>query len=202
MGLYQITVRGVFVTGATWQFGIWYQSAGPLSSVLTAGETWVDNFWGTTAGTRYGDYVSEDMGITTLRAAEFDLASGKQLAAVEEPYEQSGRSLEPPLPHQVALGVSLRTARTGAGYRGRLFLPSPTWEVLDAYGLAQGPFCANVVTALQSAWGGASAIGTAVLYRRLAAAVEPLTSIDIPSVWVTRRSRSTDLVGSRTAGDL
>lgn len=189
MGLYRVRVSGRYVIHEEWSFAIYWTSAGPLSSVVTAATTWVNNWWGTSAGTKYGDMVNTTSSVNTILVEEVDLVTGKVLSSAETMNGIAGRSASNPLPPGIGLFVDFRTARTGPGWHGGILLPAPTTAACASDGKVNGTQIQQAGDAVASGYAGAAAIGTPVLYRRQSSGTEPLTGLRMRSRFYWRNSR-------------
>jgi hypothetical protein len=113
------------------------------------------------------------------------------------------------MPLEVAMVLSLRTATLTRSGRGRMYLPSPGVNFVDANGL----FTSGVRTAVTNAWKAYfddfnTSVGWAVGVRGLTApggttyVLRPITTIDVGSVPDAQRRRRNAQVETRTTATI
>jgi len=131
--------------GQNWQFCLNFRkSAGSvtptdLQDVAEEGETWF--------GVELDTHMSSDVTLADVTATDISVEGGQQhVITTNDP----GTAAADPLPLNVALCWSLRTAKRGRSYRGRAYLSGiPNDQYVDSV-LANSTFCALLVSDLQA----------------------------------------------------
>lgn len=106
------------------------------------------------------------------------------------------------LPGQVSGIITLRTAFAGRGFRGRQYIPWPTEGVSDSSGLPTNAYVLNLdalaqqlIVPLVVPNGAGSATIQPVIFRRLTAVSNDVTSAIARVTWATQRRRASVVPG-------
>lgn len=130
----QVTLRGVMPNGEPlntgWQFDKGVSTATPqaLAEAIKAG---TETAWG--VGSRANRW-SLDFSWLGVAVHEYDVATGDLLGVGETNLDGAGTSSTNPLPAQVAVVASFRTATPGPRGRGRMYLGGFTIGAVSATG--------------------------------------------------------------------
>lgn len=182
-------IRGTGPGSEIWQTGFWLQRAeadqASLQTDTDASAASITTFWNAIKGTIYTSYA-----LTELRTYWY--SGGSNQATFEAAHiftPNPGTNATPGSPIDTCLVASLRTARVGLSYRGRMYLPYHG-QVTPGTGLVSGAPAtyANAVAALLS-----DALNmTPVVVSRHLATFEPITNVVVdqrPDVQRRRENR-------------
>lgn len=188
--------------GETFSFGVHVD--GPPDGVNDALAAWVvavGLLWShdSGAGNTLASHISTTIGIDDVSAAELDPFTGKQTEKVMTSAAHAGTSTTGPLPHSVALVVSLRTALATRKGRGRFYLPPLDLDSTNA-GRVLG---AAVTAAVNGAAIMLNTLGDAgfipVIYHRADQTFTSVIRVDVGDVFDDQRRRRNKLVEARTS---
>jgi hypothetical protein len=197
----KISNTGVFPSGEEFDYSFWFAdilgtdvSATQAADICTAfsGSVGVSAGWralysaATTFNAPSWALVDEATGVTTVTGIN-GLA-------------YTGSSIVEPLPPNLSPCVTLRTARAGASYRGRFYLPAWNVDTVDSVGRIAGASVTAALTALSAAFTSAEAVSTGVnlvVYSRTHRMVNEVVQLDMGNVWDVQRRRRDKLVEVR-----
>ena len=192
MTTFLIRYSGALPSGERWSTGVHVSGSAALSDVVTDAVTAATALW--------LDLVTHYTAATTLDTAtvyELDPGTGKSVSRDEASMSHAGTASGSPLPQEVAVVASLRTATTGPAGRGRLYLPPPAVSDTTAAGrlstTARDDLASGVASALSSLLGNAL---TPVLYST-GNTDRPIHLVDVGDVFDAQRRRRDKLVESR-----
>ena len=202
MAIYRGIVRGVFGTSEEFQYtqGFEVDSGGNAAAEITAIATWATAAL-TGGGTGTLNYYYTDTTWTRVTVQELDPATSLVLSTAETSINISGLQAGAPLPRQIAVVVSQRTATPGPKGRGRSYWPAPAVSSVAAGGAMSSAFQTALLAALNTAYNGYNTAarravvlsgngGTSLVAR-------PITLIQVGNIFDTQRRRRTNLVESR-----
>lgn len=102
-----------------------------------------------------------------------------------------------PLPPEIAMCVSLRTALAGPAHRGRMYLPSPTTATMDATGRFTTAACSTVASVLATAMAVADfGVNAIVVLSRTHNSAQDIVRLEVgnvPDVQRRRRNRTPEV---------
>jgi hypothetical protein len=136
---------------------------------------------------------------------QINVGDGSVLQTLVQSVNRTGTNVNPPLPGEVAICVTFRTAEVSRSGRGRWYLPCPANNVLTSTGRLITGNVTSIVTsmsaffaALQSGLSG----GDAVVYSKKEAGVHSIVSFDVGDVLDAQRRRRNKLVESRAGATI
>jgi hypothetical protein len=109
-------------------------------------------------------------------------------------------SLGVPLPPQLSVGVTLRTALAGRSDRGRFYMPAPVTTTVSTIGRIGGSTPLTMVTAISNAFADAITVSAAlvlVVYSRKLRATHLVNRVEVTDVFDTQRRRRDKLITTR-----
>lgn len=150
----RLTFKGTINSVQTWSTSCWFRyyaggtaipSAAEMVDAITNStdfEGYVDNLWAVLSG-----YMGLNTTMATWEVAVYgEDPTTPAVGLAHAPNSYSGAS-SPTLPPECALVASLRTARSGASYRGRMYLPL-SHLVVSNQGLASDVAATDVANAV------------------------------------------------------
>jgi len=159
--LYRCTIHGAQASGRAWSFRLHYTSGAPLATVqadfLAQGNSWwtdgahgVETLFPVT--TTLDLVKSESLTVVTVGAVDKIRSTGIAFNTAG----LVGTAVNPALPDQNAILVSLRTPVPGREGRGRFHLPAPDESIVTAgeLGSTQATRVSTACTALRTAMAG------------------------------------------------
>lgn len=201
MGTYANVVYGHAVGESfTWTMHT-TNAAGSLSGAAAAFHTAVDLMWNGVASP--ADSIKQlfnaTTGIDETVTTELDPLTGKNLSQVRNAEALIGTSAGASLPPQVALTVSLRTAKVTRAGRGRFYLPAMSVSQVSS-GRVLAAAQSSAVTAAQKMIQSLNGAGyTVVVYHRTTRTSDAVTSVDVGDVFDTQRRRRDKLIEVRSS---
>lgn len=201
MPLYQHRFQGHCSAGDIFVFSWWSDSSVSIDTSQSNAVSWANAVWAGAAGVDgLSTFTTPNVGLDRITTGEINPLTGQQLALRETGSALVGAAAGNPLPPEVALVVSLRTALANRTGRGRFYLPQLAATALDADGLLSDAAQTGLVNALQDAWSGSNAAGeNPVVYSRTARATRVITSFDIGDVFDVQTRRQNSLTQQRTS---
>ena len=201
MATYYARLEGALPGGERWATGHHFTGAGTVGDVLTDAVTSAGLLWNGNGSTIPG-LITHYTAATTLTSVvvyELDESSGKASARAEQGVTHVGTGTGSPLPQEVAVCATLRTATPGPRGRGRSFLPPPVVADVLATGrldsLAAGDFAESLAGYLSnmvaSSW-------SPVLFTPGIPSRDIIT-VDVGDVFDAQRRRRDKLVETRTS---
>lgn len=166
----------------------------------------VDTIWPSGAGGIKSNYEGTTI-LTQVQTRIIEFATGRVQSVASAAYTRAGSGTGNPCPPEVAMCVSLRTARAGASYRGRMYLPAPRIAVVNSTGKIDSTALSAMVTTIA---GALTAMNADVTYTSAAVQVrsrlhntqEDVTSIDMGDVFDAQRRRRNSTGESRTSASV
>lgn len=199
MATFLARVIGNLPSGETWTTGVHASGTGSLSSFLTAAGNFVDTLWNGSGGAVTGliTDVPAGVGATSLVVYELDDSTGKATARAEASLTLAGSDTGNPLPQEVAVVASLRTATPGPKGRGRMYLPPLGVNKCTAVGRVDAAAQANLAASVAAALGELNSGGFDPILFTPLQADRPITSVDVGDVFDAQRRRRDKLVETR-----
>lgn len=163
----------------------------------------IDTMWPSGAG-GIKAYFNSTTVLSQVQTRIIDGTNGRVQSVASASYSRSGTGGGIPLPAEVSIVVSLRTARAGASYRGRLYLPAPQTSIVLSTGNIDSTAVSTIATQIANAFIAMNADVTytsaGVLVRsRLHNTTEDVTSVDVGNVFDAQRRRRNSTGESRTS---
>lgn len=186
----------VLPSGEQADFSHWMETA-LVSDGIIAANAYQASLMGSTA---WKALFSTTTQFGLPRISEVDVATGQILSTHSGTGTYAGTAITNALPPQLSPCVSLRTARSGASYRGRYFVPAPNVNCVDAVGRIVTARVTDILTAVSVAHAaaiGATVSGVVVIYSRTHRLTTVVNSLDVGNVWDTQRRRRDKLVEVR-----
>jgi hypothetical protein len=186
---------------ADWSYWVLVQAAStnPISDATTFANTVLSTL---AANTAFKALYPTTCSFAAPRISRVDIATGQILSTAVGSGTLVGTSGSGPLPPQIAVCVSLRTAFSGARFRGRFYLPSPVTSTLATTGRLATTNVATFATALSSAFAAALSgvpLSFLVIYSRVGRSTSPVLTLDVGDVFDTQRRRRDKLVEVRNS---
>jgi hypothetical protein len=199
MATYLVRLSGALPGGEIWTSGVHCEGAGSLSDLISPVDDLVDTLWngdGTVDG--IGGYYPSTVTLTSAVAYSLAPATGLATGRIDSGYLNAGTVIDDPLPQEVAVVATLRTAGVGPAARGRMYLPGPVVGNVTALGRLDAAvrlgMCGSLAAALRVL---VAASFTPVLFTK-AVANRPITVVDVGDVFDAQRRRRDKLVEVRT----
>lgn len=205
MSFYQCTAEGHLPGGETFNFGIHVSGiAGSADTVLTAWAAQVGVLFNHDPGlgNTVKSHISDQVGVDDVFVAELDDVTGRQVTKVMTAAAHAGTNTDEPLPPQVAVAVSLRTALATKAGRGRFYLPPLATGATLGGEIITAAVEAIVAGAQTALTGMATAGFPCVVYHRDLRSGDVVNRIDVGTVFDTQRRRRNKLVESRTSASI
>lgn len=198
MALFRHVASGTYPGGEVWSFTLHTQGSATIAAAEAAWLAATAALW---TGHLDG-VISTQVSMTGLTTASIDPTTGKQITRMADVVTRPGVAAGEPLPAQVSLAISTRTALATRAGRGRFYLPP-----FDVSSTAGGKVAAGKITATVTAVKAMmdSLLGAGlqpVLYGRVTKASTVVTTFDVGNVWDTQRRRRDKLVEVRTSSAL
>jgi len=194
--IYQCVTSAILASGEEAEFTFWL-TAGDTADAVSAYNAWSTYLAG--SATWKGLFTTT----TSFREGivhSVDQATGTVTYTSPAGSAYAGAGLGGAIPPQCAEVITLRTARAGSSYTGRMYLPSTSDITLTANGRlltsAYSDLCDEMAAAFTAAKAAASGVEVLV-YSRLHRTVAFVTSIDCGDVFDTQRRRRDKLVEIR-----
>jgi len=201
MSIYRTTVFGRFVSNEIFNW-TWHTTGvtGMASAVAIAMGDAVTLMWQgpPTPGSSLQQLYDAGTNVDGVRSTELD-SLGKGVAQAQVDLTLLGTGVDEPLPPQIAIVVSHRTAVPTRAGRGRIFLPAPMVSTITDQRLQATPR-AQVLAAAKAALDHLNTAGfPVVVYHRNDNTSDPITSIDVGDVLDTQRRRRNQLAEVRVS---
>jgi hypothetical protein len=157
--------------------------------------------WPATAGGLKGWWEATTV-LASLQSRTINPATGRVISTAGLNLGRPGTGSGFPLPPEVAVVTSLRTALAGASYRGRMYLPAPRVASNNSTGRLDATAQNDIVVAMaagMSAVNASTTYGTTdvVIYSRLLNTTEVVVQVDVGNVFDAQRRRRNSLAESR-----
>jgi len=200
MPLYQHRFSGHTAAGETFMYTWWANSIRSLADAQTAALAWNALLWGgATAGNGYEDHVTANVGVDLVTTVTIDQATGLQSARIDTAQNLDGVAAGNPMPSDVALVISLRSALANRRGRGRFYLPQPAASNLTADGRVLADLITDLGASLAAAWTGYNtANDRPVIYSRAGRSIVNISSFNVGDLFDTQRRRENKLLEART----
>jgi hypothetical protein len=199
MATFLARVIGNLPSGETWTTGVHASGTGSLSAFLTAAGNFVDTLWNGDGGSATGliTDVPAGVGATSLVVYQLDDSTGKATARAEASLTLAGSDTGSPLPQEVAVVASLRTATPGPSGRGRMYLPPLGVNKCTTVGRVDAAAQANLAASVAAALGELNSGGFDPILFTPNTADRVITSVDVGDVFDAQRRRRDKLVETR-----
>jgi hypothetical protein len=200
MPLYQHRFSGHTASNETFMYTWWAQSIRSIGDAQTAALAWNALLWGgATAGNGYEDHVTLNIGVDNVTTVLIDPLTGLQTSRVDTAQNLDGVVVGVPMPADVSLVVSLRTALANRRGRGRFYLPQPATANLTSDGRVIADLITDLSSSLAAAWASYNTTNDRpVVYSRAARSVQNITSFNVGDLFDTQRRRENKLLEART----
>lgn len=200
MPLYQHRFTGHTASNETFMYTWWANSIRSLADAQTAAVAWNVLLWnGATAGNGYQDHVTTNVGVDNVTTVTIDPLTGLQSARVDTGVTEDGVVVGTPMPADVCLVVSLRSALANRRGRGRFYLPQPATATLTSDGRVIADLITDLGASLAAAWASYNtANDRPVIYSRTGRNFVNITSFNVGDLFDTQRRRENKLLEART----
>jgi len=201
MPLYQHRFSGHTASNETFMYTWWANSIRSLADAQTAALAWNALLWGgATAGNGYEDHVTTNVGVDQVTTVTIDQLTGLQSTRIDTAQNLDGVVVGTPMPADVALVISLRTAIANRRGRGRFYLPQPATVNLTSDGRVIADLVTDLGASLAAAWASYNtANDRPVIYSRAGRTIQNITSFNVGDLFDTQRRRENKLFEARTA---
>jgi hypothetical protein len=204
--LFQCSEFVILPSGEEALFSLWFgevSASAPLSDGLAIMEAFHSTL---SADSTFTLQYDEATIFSGYRVALVDIDTGATISAAVGGSPFAGSALTGvPLPPQLAVAITIRTALAGRSDRGRFYLPPVVTDDVGDTGRIGGTTPLTLVTAVGTAIDAAAAAGTAaslVVYSRKLHDTHFATRIECGDVFDTQRRRRDKLVETRQNYDL
>jgi hypothetical protein len=200
MPLYQHRFTGHTASNETFMYTWWANSIRSLADAQAAAVAWNALLWGgAVAGNGYEDHVTTNVGVDNVTTVTIDQLTGLQSTRVDTGVNIDGVVVGTPMPADVSLVVSLRTAIANRRGRGRFYLPQPATVNLTADGRVIADLIADLGASLAAAWASYNtANDRPVIYSRTGRSIQNITDFNVGDLFDTQRRRENKLLEART----
>jgi hypothetical protein len=191
-------MNGTLPSGEVFSTGIHAQSALDIAEVSATWVSAITALWTGTGSAGINDLYTPETILTTSVVTELDPLTDKAVDQIETALSIPGGATGTPLPQEVAVVITTRTAQPGPSGRGRLFMPPPASSTVSQEGrLTSGNQLTYVggFTVMFQAM--ASATHDPILHSK-GRADRLITRFDVGDVFDAMRSRRDKLIESRT----
>lgn len=201
MTLFYHRFTGALVAGDQFSYGWYSSSLRTLAAAQTAAVAWNATLWnGASAGNGYKDHCIPGTTMLNVTTIQVDITNNKQLARADTAQVIAGVAAGNPMPGDVALCVSTRSAIPRRDGRGRFYLPQPAASEMTAGGRVLADFVADVKASLLAAWTAYnSASDRPVLWGRTSHVQTSIVSYDIADLYATQRRRENKVIPARSS---
>jgi hypothetical protein len=204
MALYVHRFQGVNAAGDQFTYSWWSNSVRTLAAANGAAMTWNATLWnGATAGNGLKDHCNAGTAMQNVSTIQIEQTTGKQLARIDASQTIAGTNAANPLPADVALVVSLRTALPQRSGRGRFYLPQLSVADVTSTGKVGADAITDLMNNLLAAW---TAYNTAsdrpVLYGRTSRLLQNIVTWNIGDLFDTQRRRENKITEVRSQGTM
>jgi hypothetical protein len=178
----------------------WANSIRSLADAQTAALAWNALLWGgATAGNGYEDHVTTNVGVDNVTTVTIDQLTGLQSTRIDTAQNLDGVVVGTPMPADVSLVISLRTAISNRRNRGRFYLPQPATVNLTSDGRVIADLVTDLGASLAAAWASYNtANDRPVIYSRAGRTIQNVTSFNVGDLFDTQRRRENKLLEART----
>jgi len=196
-GLTKLTISGTLVSGAeVWACSLWLSGYDEPPGEDSFDPTTLD---GSPLWDAFIEAVTARMGPTDHITAydSYWYSGGAAAAHVHVPVDHAGVGGGGQLPAQIATVLTLRTATNTRRGRGRIYLPTTAFEVMDTNHKFAATSLSTVTDALAAWMTGIAGTGTkhAVVVSQTAGLSHPITSVSADTIPDTQRRRRNKLIG-------
>lgn len=200
MPLYQHRFTGHTASNETFMYTWWANSIRSLADAQAAAVAWNALLWGgATVGNGYEDHVTLNVGLDQVTTVTIDPLTGLQSTRIDTGVALVGTVVGTPMPADVSLVVSLRSALANRRGRGRFYLPQPATSNLTPTGRVLADLTADLGASLAAAWASYNtANDRPVIYSRTGRTFVNITSFNIGDLFDTQRRRENKLFETRT----
>jgi len=200
MPLYQHRFSGHTASNETFMYTWWANSIRSLADAQTAALAWNALLWGgATAGNGYEDHVTTNVGVDQVTTVTIDQLTGLQSTRIDTAQNLDGVVVGTPMPADVSLVISLRTAISNRRNRGRFYLPQPATVNLTSDGRVIADLVTDLGASLAAAWASYNtANDRPVIYSRAGRTIQNITSFNVGDLFDTQRRRENKLLEART----
>lgn len=198
----RIRISWALLSGAeTADIGFYFLS--PTGTAITALKTGHDasitTFWSAIAA-----MYKPTTQMVKARIDEIDINTGHVISGVDGalPAAPAGTVNAAQLPLQCSSVVTLRTALSGASFRGRVYMPPMVTTTIDTNGYLGPPQPVTLASAVANYLHGVNAGSVtweACVYSRKNSSMSVITSVDVGTVIDTQRNRRSDLIETRSS---
>lgn len=201
MTLFQHRFFGHTAENETWMFTWWASGTRDIDAAQAAAVVWLSDVWTSApSGNGLADHLPTEVGADGVTTVQVTQATGLQTMRRDDSVNLDGVSTADPMPADVALVVSLRTAFANRSNRGRFYLPPPASNQVTGTGRVLADFITDVSATLAVAWGTYNDVNNSpVVYSRTARTINSVISYDIGNLYDTQRRRETKLLEVRTS---
>lgn len=195
MPLYQHRFLGHTSRGEQFLFTWWSFSALDLTTIQTSAVTWITSLWTNALAA----LCTPEVGMDQVTTGSVDQATGQQQQRMDTVVTLDGAAVGVPLPPDVAVVVSLRTALANRRGRGRFYLPQIAAANVTQDGAILPAAITSLLDGLDGAFGGYTSSGTPVVYSRVGRSTANVVSYDIGGFFDTQRRRENSTAEPRTS---
>jgi len=199
VALFRHVLSGTY-PGESWTTTLHTTGNVALTAAQAAWESAVNAFW---TG-QLDALVHSAVVATEASTAEIDEATGKQMSRLAASLSLPGVATQGPLPPQVSVVLSLRTALATRAGRGRMYLPPYDKATVSQDGDMNATSQSATVTAANQFFQSLISDGLVpvIAHRNVPVTTTNITQFDVGSVYDTQRRRRNKLIESRQGGSV
>jgi hypothetical protein len=197
MSIYYVRFSGPLPSSEIWTAGVHLSGGGDVDEVITVAQDMADELWGATTADPIRSYYPSSVQLTTIVAYELSSGTGRAIARAEASASHVGANVGVPLPQEVAVCCSLRTAQPGPGGRGRFYLPGPAVSTVTALGRLDSTTRDGIADSVAAMLGVAVAAAHPPVLFTPGVPDREILSVDVGDVFDAQRRRRDALVESR-----
>ncbi len=201
MANFKLVLNGTFGNGEIWRPAVHFDNASPgadASSFSVAAGVFLDALWSSAAPPGIASIMPESTTLNGGTIYTLDPTSGHATSKALVAGGGPGTSFDLPLPNQVALVITMRTATPGRRGRGRIYLPGGSVVGLLASGRISTFTRDQFVAAMSNALQLTATSGFRPVLFTPGQPNRPITTVDAGDVYDTQRRRRNKLVESRS----
>lgn len=190
-------MNGTLPSGEIFSTGIHVQSGLSIAQVSSTWSSACVALWSQTGSAGVSGIYTTEVILTSTVVAELDPITDKAVDQIEVAHSIAGVAATTPLPQEVAVVATLRTAQPGPSGRGRMFMPPPEAGTVTNQGrlnpTAQATFVGAITVLLQAM---ATATHDPILHSK-GRPDRLITRLDVGDVFDAMRSRRDKLIEAR-----
>lgn len=193
-------------SGDVAQTSVWIDYTGSPTvnqAMAVFSSTFLDELWPSGGGGIKGLYEATTV-LTQYQTRRINPTTGQVIDTAATAVTRGGTGSGNPLPPEVAIVASLRTALAGASYRGRMYLPAPRAGLVTSVGNIDATSVTTIATAVAAGFTAVEADTTygstiGCVYSRKLRIISSVESVDVGNVFDAQRRRRNSFQESRTS---